>query len=142
MTIVGAAAARYFVLVFGAGFVLGMIRVPLLVPRLGERVAELVEVPVMLAVIVFAARHVVRRHAARISRAGWAVTGLLALALLLAAEAGIVVMLQGRSAAEFVADRDPVSGSAYLASLALFAAMPWLLARRGRPGSREDAKTP
>ena len=41
------AGIAYFALVFGAGFVLGMIRVPFLVPRLGERVAELVEMPFM-----------------------------------------------------------------------------------------------
>lgn len=38
------AGLAYFALVFGAGFVLGSIRVPLLVPRLGERAAELIEV--------------------------------------------------------------------------------------------------
>ena len=37
------AAARYFLFVFGAGFILGMVRVPLLVPHLGARVAELIE---------------------------------------------------------------------------------------------------
>lgn len=36
----------YFGLVFGAGFLLGCIRVPFLVPRLGARVAELLEMPV------------------------------------------------------------------------------------------------
>jgi len=42
-------AARYFAIVFGVGFVLGAVRVPLLVPRLGERVAELAEMPLMFA---------------------------------------------------------------------------------------------
>ena len=55
------AAAVYFVLVFGTGFVLGPIRILLLVPRFGVRVAELVEFPVMLVVIVLAARWLVRK---------------------------------------------------------------------------------
>jgi hypothetical protein len=33
------AGTLYFALVFGAGFLLGAIRVPLLVPRFGERTA-------------------------------------------------------------------------------------------------------
>jgi hypothetical protein len=47
--------------VFGAGFLLGCIRVPLLVPRLGVRTSELLEMPIQLVVIVFAARFVVER---------------------------------------------------------------------------------
>jgi hypothetical protein len=38
----------YFVIVFVAGFILGPIRILLIVPRLGERAAELMEAPLML----------------------------------------------------------------------------------------------
>jgi hypothetical protein len=55
------AGVTYCALVFAAGFALGMVRVPFLVPRLGERIAELLEAPVMLVVIFFASRHIVRR---------------------------------------------------------------------------------
>lgn len=41
------AGMTYFALVLGSGFVLGMMRVPFLVPHLGERVAELIEMPFM-----------------------------------------------------------------------------------------------
>jgi hypothetical protein len=57
------AGLLYFTLVFGAGFVLGPIRILWLVPRVGPRTAELMEAPIMLAVIIFAARWVVRRLA-------------------------------------------------------------------------------
>ena len=90
------AGAAYFALVFGAGFVLGMVRVPFLVPRLGERWAELVEMPIMAAVIF------------------------------LAAELALAVVLQDRTLAEYIRSRDPVSGSVYLALLLGFAAMPRL----------------
>ena len=43
----------YFALVFGAGFVLGVLRISFLVPRFGERLAELAEMPLMLLVIVY-----------------------------------------------------------------------------------------
>jgi hypothetical protein len=39
----------YFAIVFGAGFVLGTIRTLWVVPRLGTRMAELMETPIMLA---------------------------------------------------------------------------------------------
>jgi hypothetical protein len=80
------AAATYFGLVFGAGFVLGAIRVPFLVPRLGERAAELAEMPVMFVVIVFAARFVVRRFGTPPAVASWLSVGILALAFLVGAE--------------------------------------------------------
>jgi hypothetical protein len=55
------AAAVYFGLVFGAGFILGPIRILFVVPRFGARVAELMEAPLMLIVVAVAARWVVRR---------------------------------------------------------------------------------
>ena len=123
-------AVLYFGLIFGAGFLLALIRVPFLVPRLGERMAELIEMPFMFAAIYWAAGFVVRRHAADVSRRGWAVVGLLALALLVAAEFVLAVILAERSVGEYIAGRDPVSGSVYLFGLLLFAVMPWL--RSGR----------
>lgn len=124
-----AAALAYFCLVFGAGFVLGAIRVPFLVPRLGERIAELAEMPLMLAVVVLAARFVSRRFALPGGAAARLGTGLLALTLLLAAEVLLAVTLQDRSLAAYIASRDPISGSVYLLMLALYAAMPLVLAR-------------
>jgi hypothetical protein len=56
-------------------------------------------------------------------------TGLLALGLLLAAELLLAVVLQDRSLADYVASRDPVSGSVYLAMLVLLAVMPILVGR-------------
>jgi hypothetical protein len=55
------AGTFYFVLVFGAGFVLGPIRILLAAPRFGTRVAELMEAPIMFVVTILAARWIVRR---------------------------------------------------------------------------------
>lgn len=122
-------AATYFALVFGAGFLLGMVRVPILVPRLGERLAELSEMPVMFLAIYFAARRVTRRDGPR-SALAWIGVGTMALGLLLAAELGLAVLLQSRTLTDYIASRDPVSGSVYLAMLGLYAVMPWHHARR------------
>jgi hypothetical protein len=118
------AGLAYFVLVFGAGFVLGALRVTFLVPRLGERIAELCEMPLMFVVILVAARFVIRRFVVPPSMTLRLGTGLLALILLLAAELLLAVALQERSLADYVASRDPVSGSVYLAMLVLYALMP------------------
>jgi hypothetical protein len=125
------AGLAYFALVFGAGFVLGSIRVPLLVPRFGERVAELVEMPIMFVLIVASARFIVRRFSLPGDTAARLGAGFLALALLLTAEVLLAVALQERTLGEYVASRDPVSGTVYLAMLALFAVMPLVLARVG-----------
>ncbi len=85
---VAAPALSYFAIAFGAGFVLGTIRVLWLVPRFGARAAEL--------------------------------------ACLLAVEFTAVLWLQGLTIGESIAIRDPVSGSVYVASLIVFALMPFL----------------
>lgn len=136
------AGIAYFVLVFGAGFIMGSVRVPLLVPRLGERVAELIEMPVMFVVILSSARFITKRFALPIAVSVRLAAGLLALGLLLAAELLLSVALQGRSLGQYIASRDPVSGGVYLAMLALFAAMPLIIARvqfARVPSSHEQA---
>jgi len=128
--ILGAAGA-YFACVFGAGFVLGAIRTVVFVPRLGVRSAELLEMPLMFVVIVFAARIVVRRFALPVDALVRLGVGLAALALVVGAELLLVVAIEGRSIMQYVASRDAVSGPAYLVLLGLFALMPLLLARVG-----------
>lgn len=122
--------AAYFLIVFGVGFVLGAIRTVWLVPRLGVRWAELLEIPVMLAVIYWAARWVSRWFRLddhrRPVQAG---VGLVGLLLLLATELVLAFQLGGQSPVEYVASRDPVSGTAYALSLALFVLMPTLVTR-------------
>lgn len=123
-------ALVYFALVFGAGFALGLIRVPLLVPRLGERYAELLEMPFMLGAIVLAARFVVRRHSVVRTASASLAVGAAALALLVLAEWLAGVWLQGRSFSDYLSDRDPVSGAVYAVMLLVFALMPFMAARR------------
>jgi hypothetical protein len=130
---VAQAGLLYFACVFGAGFALGSIRVPLLVPRLGVRTAELIEMPLMLCVIVLAARWVVRRCALRPTPAARLGAGVLALAMLLLAELALALGLQGLTPSAYIASRDPVSGSIYAILLVVFALLPFWLGRR--PGA-------
>jgi hypothetical protein len=124
------AGALYFALVFGAGFVLGPIRILWAVPRFGERTAELMESPIMLVVIVLAARWVARRFVAPPTPARLLGAGIVALGLMLLAEFTLVLRLRGLTIAEYLANRDPVSGTVYYVMLGVFAVMPLLAARR------------
>jgi hypothetical protein len=120
------AAVVYFAIVLGAGFVLGVFRVPLLVPRIGERWAELAEMPVMAGVIFFAAGYLLRRFPEICSPGRALVTGFLALVFSVAAELGLAALLQDRTLLEFIGSRDKISGSVYVALLLVFAVMPRL----------------
>jgi len=123
------AGVAYFGITFGAGFVLGTLRVLLIVPRFGTRTAELMESPIMLLVIILAARWIVRRFALPPTVRTRLGTGCVALALLLAAEFTVVLAVRGITLAQYFSSRDPVAGTVYLLLLLAFAAMPLIATR-------------
>jgi hypothetical protein len=125
------AGALYFAVVFGAGFVLGIPRVLWVAPRLGTRAAELIESPIMLAIIILAAGWVVRRFSLPPTVAARLGPGVLALGLLLAAEFTVVLKVRRLTLAQYIAGRDPVSGTVYILLLLAFAVMPLVVARTG-----------
>lgn len=120
------AAVAYYAIVFACGFALGIPRVLLLEPAVGQRAAELVEAPLMLAAILVAARFVPawlalpRRHGVRLA------TGGIALALMLASELSLV-LLQRTTLAEWATRKDPVSGAVFAGLLLVFAVAPALV---------------
>ena len=120
------AGTIYFAIVLGTGFVLGVFRVPILVPRIGERWAELAEMPIMATVIFFAAGYILRRFPEIRSPGRSLMAGLLALVLSVATELGLATVLQDQTLTEFIGSRDKVSGSVYVALLLVFAVMPRL----------------
>ncbi len=124
------AGGLYFAVVFAAGFALGTLRVLYVLPRLGERTAELLEAPVMLAVTIFAARWVVLRQRLPNRATTRLGTGLVALGLMLAAELFVVLVLRGLTLRQYLASRDPAAGIVYVAMLGIFAVMPLLVGRR------------
>jgi hypothetical protein len=124
------AGVLYFALVFGTGFVLGTLRTLWFVPRLGTRMAELLEMPVMLVVTIAAAWWTVRKLAVPPTPSRRFGMGGIALGLLLLAEFTVVLWVQGLSIREYLASRDPVSGTVYCVMLGGFAVMPLLMARR------------
>ena len=126
----------YFALVLGTGVVLGMFRVPIRVPRIGTRWAELAEMPIMAAVICLSAVHILRRFPDIGSPRRSLAAGFLALALFVAAELGLTVVLQSQTLAEFIQSRDKVAGAVYLGLLLVFAVMPRLRLSSPAPAGR------
>jgi len=124
------AGLLYFALVFGAGFVLGFIRILWVVPRFGARMAELMETPIMFIITIAAARWIVRGLAVPFKPSRRLGMGCIALGLMLVAEFSLVVWLRGLSIDEYLSSRDPLSGTVYYAMLGVFAIMPLLVARR------------
>ncbi|OLE06116.1 MAG: hypothetical protein AUI36_42355 [Cyanobacteria bacterium 13_1_40CM_2_61_4] len=123
-------AGLYFALVFAAGFVLGTIRTLWVVPRLGTRMAELMETPIMLVITILAARWTVRRLAVPATPPARLGMGFVALGLLLVAEFTLVLWLRGLTIREYLASRDAVSGTVYYLMLGVFSITPLLVARR------------
>ncbi|MGA3090481.1 MAG: hypothetical protein ABSD75_17855 [Terriglobales bacterium] len=121
------AGVFYFALVFGVGFVLGAIRTLWVVPRVGTRTAELMELPIMLAITIVAARWTALRLSVPMMWSARLEMGCIALVLMLIAEFGFVLWIRGLSVKEYFASRDPVSGAAYYLLLIVFAVMPCLV---------------
>jgi hypothetical protein len=123
-------ATFYFAIVFGTGFLLGALRVWLVVPAIGTRAAELLEMPLMLAVVAAAARYVTWRFSNTIhSKAGWLQVGAIAFACVLCADVIVGIALRGMTVGQALFERDPLSGAAYYLALGWLAAAPWFFVR-------------
>lgn len=127
------ASGIYFSLVFGAGFLLGPVRVLIIEPRVGARVAELLEAPFMLAVIVAAGRWIGQRKCRGFSSAGRLAVGLIAAGIVLLADVVVGVGLRGMSVAQVFSNRDPITGVVYYALVTLTGLAPWWLGRHAAP---------
>ena len=89
------AGLAYFGVVFAAGFAIGVLRLLLVTPRLGETVAVLFELPLMIALSWLACRWLVTSFGVGPALSSRAAMGGVALAPLLAAEFGIANLAFG-----------------------------------------------
>lgn len=124
------AGVLYFALVFGAGFPLGAIRTLWVVPRVGTRKSELMEMPIMLVITLVAARWTVLHLGLPSAASVRLGVGGIALGFMLVAEFGLVLWVRGLSIEQYLATRDRVSGTVYYVMLGVFAIMPLLVVRR------------
>jgi hypothetical protein len=117
------AGASYAVIVFLIGFILGTIRVLLVIPRLGETIAVIIEAPVILAASWFVCRWCVDRLHVRGTVTTRSLMGLVAFLVLMSAEMGLGAML-GRSLVDQVAAYGSPAGAMGLAARVIFAIFP------------------
>jgi hypothetical protein len=128
------AGLAYVGLVFAAGFLLGTLRVLLLAPRFGESVAVLLELPLILGVAWFICGWLLDRMTVSSASGPRLLMGTVALVVLLAAEAGVSMLLMGRSLAQHLGTYRETSHQLGLAAQLLFATFPLLHALRPRSG--------
>lgn len=129
------AGVVYCLVVFAAGFVLGVVRTLFVAPRVGVLAAVAIELPIVLAAAWWVSARLQRVSSPTPRDAG--LMGGTAFVLLLLAEASLSIALFGRTIAEHLslyADADHRLG---FAGQIAFALIPWLQARlRGREATR------
>jgi hypothetical protein len=139
------AALGYTGVVFGAGFLLGTLRVVLLERWLGSVIAVLLELPLMLGVSWLACGAVLGRFRVSTRLGPRLGVGSLAFMLLMLAEAGVSVLGFGRTLAEHLATYRATSAQLGLLAQIAFAlfpiAQPLIASRAQRHASASDRYT-
>ena len=126
------AGAAYFAVVFAIGFALGTVRTLFLAPRLGEQLAVLIELPLMLAASWFVCGWAVRRWQVPPAVAPRLTMGAVAFALLMLAEVTLSLTAFDRSLADYVRHLITPHGLTGLTGQLVFALMPVLQLRRNQ----------
>lgn len=127
LRVLGASVA-YFIVVFGAGFLLGTLRTFLIAPQVGELAAVIGQVPVMLVVAWFACGWVLSMAQPPQSALGMILVGAVALGLLLIAEAAVSVTLAGIPLSEHFRSYSQPAALVGLAAQLLYACFPLIRA--------------
>lgn len=122
----------YFLAVFAAGFLLGLVRVLILVPLCGELLAVGLELPFMLWISWIASARIAVWMEIPARRADRLLMGGAGLALLLLAEAALSRGIYGLSLAAFLAGLTTPAGALGLTAQIGFALIPWLQSRQPR----------
>lgn len=120
----GIAGLAYFAIVFAAGFALGVLRVLVLVPHLGETLAVIIEGPVILAVSWLVCRSLITRLLVPRRATARLVMGATAFGLLMVAEAGLSMIGFGRSVTEHLGHYQTTPGLLGLLGQIAFALFP------------------
>jgi hypothetical protein len=120
----------YFTLVFAAGFILGILRIFVILPRLGPTLAVLIELPVILAICWFGAKWTVEKFAVPAVMADRLVMGIAAFAFLMIAETVLATAGFGLTLVGYLRLLATPEGTIGLVGQMFFALFPYLLLRR------------
>jgi len=124
------AGTIYFLVVVGTEFVLEVIHLQVVALHVGERLAEMLEIPNVLLATIIGARWIVDRFTLPPLPGIRLGVGLVALMLLLIAEGTVILPLHGLTVREYFATRDSVVGVAPLGALGVLTVMPFLVGYR------------
>lgn len=125
-----AAALAYVGLVFAMGFALGTLRVLVVIPRIGELRAVLVELPLIIAASWFASAWICDRFKVSPGLADRLQMGAVAFGVLMAAELAFGIALFGRSVEAQIAAYATLPAQLGLAGQIAFALIPAAQGRR------------
>ncbi len=119
-----AAGLAYVAVVFAAGFALGTLRFLVLVPTLGESIAVLLELPLMLVISWAACRWLISYFSVSPRMAARVVMGGSAFTVLMIAELGVSTFVFGRTPFDHLRHYAQLSALLGLAGQLAFAAFP------------------
>lgn len=122
----------YFAAVYSIGFVLGVVRNIAIQPRLGEVLAVLIELPLILVAAWIISDRLVTRFDLADELTSRTLMGFSAFGLLMLAELVVSVWVLGNSAGEYLGHYRTAAGGLGLAGQLLFALFPALQLARGR----------
>lgn len=125
------AGLAYVAIAFVAGVALGTLRVLILIPQLGENLAVLLELPMILAISWVACRQLIARFEVLPALSARLIMGGTAFALLMAAEAGVSVLGFGRTIHEHFAAYLSLPAQLGLAGQVAFALFPEIQRHQG-----------
>jgi hypothetical protein len=118
------AGVLYFAIVFTAGFLLGALRVFIILPIIGGLAAVALELPVILFISWLACRKLVTQLSVPALASHRIAMGASAFAMLMLAELALSVLVFSRSGPEFLADLRTPPGLLGLAGQIAFALLP------------------
>ncbi len=125
------AGCVYFVIVFAAGFVLGTVRVLLLVPILGEAGAVLTELPFILVISWLVCRWLIAGAPVPATLSARTVMGVMAFVLLMAAEGALAIFVFGQDVSGYLQSYRSIPAILGLAGQIAFALFPLVQLQMG-----------
>ena len=120
----------YFIVVFGAGFLVGTLRVLVVAPAIGGLGAVIAELPILLILSWIVCKVLVKRHSVKSTVSERVIMGGVAFVLLMLCEPAFAIFVFNRTAIEYFSQFRSASGLAGLLGQVAFSTIPVLQLRR------------